>query len=166
MAPTASNTSSFNLRSILEKDKLNGTNFIDWYRNLRIVLKQEKNEYVVEVPYPNELPENVTTPQRREYEKHTNDALDVSYLMLATMSSELQKQYENSDPHNMIEGLRGMFENQARSERFNISKSLFACKLAEGSPVSPHVIKMIGYIENLEKLGSPLNPDLVTDVIL
>ena len=166
MAPTASNTSSFNLRSILEKEKLNGTNFIDWYRNLRIVLKQEKKEYVLELPYPDELPENATAAQKREYEKHTNDALDVSCLMLATMSSELQKQYENADAHNMIEGLHGMFENQARSERYNISKSLFGCRLAEGGSVSPHVIKMIGYIENLEKLGAPLPPDLATDVIL
>jgi hypothetical protein len=32
----------------------------------------------------------------------------------------------------MIQGLRGMFENQARVERYNISKALFACKLVEG----------------------------------
>jgi hypothetical protein len=46
-------------------------------------------------------------------------------------------------------GLRGLFENQARVDRFNTSKSLFGTKLAEGAPVSPHVIKMIGYIESL-----------------
>jgi hypothetical protein len=39
---SASKNSSFNLRSVLEKEKLNGTNFIDWYHNLRIVLRQEK----------------------------------------------------------------------------------------------------------------------------
>jgi len=66
----------------------------------------------------------------------------------------------------MIGGLRGMFENQARVERYNISKSLFSCKLAEGSPVSPHVIKMIGYIETLDRLGSNIHDDLVVDVIL
>jgi hypothetical protein len=66
----------------------------------------------------------------------------------------------------MIEGLHGMFENQARIKRYNISKSLFACKLAEGSPVGPHVIKMIGYIDTLEKLGSELKPDLAIDVIV
>jgi hypothetical protein len=86
--------------------------------------------------------------------------------MLTTMSPNLQKQYEHTDAHSMIEGLRGMFENQARTERFNISKSLFVCKLAEGSPVNPHVIKIIGYIETLEKLGSELQQDLATDVIL
>jgi hypothetical protein len=70
------------------------------------------------------------------------------------------------DAYTMIHGKRGMFENQARSERYNISKALFPCNLAEGSPVSPHVIKMMGYIETLAKLGCEFNDDLATDVIL
>ena len=44
--------------------------------------------------------------------------------MLACMNSELQKQYESTNPHDMIVGLRGMFENQARVDRFNTSKSM------------------------------------------
>ena len=38
------NTQSFSLRSVLEKDKLNGTNYADWIHNLRIVLRAEKKE--------------------------------------------------------------------------------------------------------------------------
>jgi hypothetical protein len=132
------------LQYVLEKEKLNGMNFIDWYRNLRIVLIQEKKEYVLEQQYPDDLPDGANTAACRAYEKHCNDSLDVSCLMLATMSPDLQKQYEHADAHSMIEGLCRMFENQASTERYNISKSLFACKLEEGSPVSPHVIKMIG----------------------
>jgi hypothetical protein len=66
----------------------------------------------------------------------------------------------------MIQIPREMFENQERSERYNISKVLFACKLAEGSLVSPHVIKMMGYIRTLAKLGCELKDDLATDLIL
>lgn len=76
--------------------------------------------------------------------------------MLATMNYELQKQYENSNAYNMIVGFRSMFENQAKAKRYNTSKSLFVCKLTESSPVSPYVIKMIGYIKSLKKLGFPL----------
>jgi hypothetical protein len=53
-----------------------------------------------------------------------------------------------------------MFENQARDKRYNISKALFVCKLAEGSLVSSHVVKMMGYIETLVKLGCKLKDDL------
>jgi hypothetical protein len=86
---SAINNSAFNLRYVLEKEKLNGTNFIDWYCNLRIVLRQEKREYVLEQPYPDDLPDNATDADRRAYEKHCNDSLDVSCLMLATMSPDL-----------------------------------------------------------------------------
>jgi len=130
MAANPAPSSGFNLRSILDKEKLSGTNFTNWYRNLRIILKQEKNEYVLEQPYPNEPGNGASSVDRRAYEKYCNDSLDVSCLMLATMSPELQKQYEDSNAHNMMEGLRGMFENQARVERFNTSKALFGCKLA------------------------------------
>jgi hypothetical protein len=43
---------------------------------------------------------------------------------------------------------------------------LFACKLAKGSPVSPHVIKMMGYIETLTNLGCEIEDDLAICVIL
>jgi hypothetical protein len=66
----------------------------------------------------------------------------------------------------MIQGLCGMFENQARTERYNMSNAFFACKLAEGSPGNPHVIKIMGYIETLTKLGCEIKDDLATDVIL
>jgi hypothetical protein len=86
--------------------------------------------------------------------------------MLTTMSPDLQKQYEHVEAYTMIQGMCGMFENQARTERYNISKALFVRKLAEGSPVSPHVIKMMGYIKTMDKLGCELEDDLATNVIL
>jgi hypothetical protein len=39
-------------------------------------------------------------------------------------------------------------------------------KLAEGAPVEPHVIKMVGHTQRLEKLGFPIGPELATDFIL
>jgi hypothetical protein len=105
-----------------EKKKLNKANFMDWYRNLRIVLRQEKEktEYVLTELYPDDLPACLIATNRRAHEKHCDDALNVSYLMLATMSLDLQKQYEHVDAYTMIQGLRGIFENQARGERYNI----------------------------------------------
>nr|ABF97003.1 retrotransposon protein, putative, Ty1-copia subclass [Oryza sativa Japonica Group] len=151
-APTPSN---FNLWSILEKEKLTGTNFLDWYHNLRIVLRQEHKEFVLTQPFPADLPNNAPAAQCREHERRCNEYLDISCLMLATMSPELQRQYEALNDHTIITGLRNMFEDQARAER-----------LAEGNPVSLHVIKMIGYTESLDKLGFPLSRELATDLIL
>src|SRR5664279_2454504 len=59
-----------------------------------------------------------------------------------------------------------MFQTQARIERFNVSKSFGECKLAEGAAVGPHVIKMLGYAQTMDKLGFPLGRELITDFIL
>jgi hypothetical protein len=70
------------------------------------------------------------------------------------------------DAYIIIQGLHGMFENQERAERYNISKALFTCKLAKGNLISPHVIKMMGYIETFMRLGCEIKDELATDVIL
>jgi hypothetical protein len=45
MAPS---NQPFTLRSIPKKDKLNGTKYADWIRNLRIVLRAEKKEEILD----------------------------------------------------------------------------------------------------------------------
>ena len=88
---TSNITPTMSLRSILEKDKLNGTNFLDWYRNLRIVLKQERKEYILDQPVPDEPAANAPKAQKDAYSKHLNDSIDVTCLMLGRMDSNLQK---------------------------------------------------------------------------
>ncbi|GJV31848.1 retrotransposon protein, putative, ty1-copia subclass [Tanacetum coccineum] len=50
MAATAQNTNNTTIRSILLAEKLTGSNFTNWYRNLRIVLRYEKKIKFVEQP--------------------------------------------------------------------------------------------------------------------
>ena len=50
MSTENNSASQFSLKSILEKDKLNHSNFMDWHRNLKIVLKAENKLYVLETP--------------------------------------------------------------------------------------------------------------------
>ncbi|KAK8682775.1 hypothetical protein V6N13_055149 [Hibiscus sabdariffa] len=157
---------SISLRSLLEKEKLNGINFLDWFRNLRIVLKQERKEYVIEEPVPDEPAANAPRADKDKFKKHMDDMVDVGCLMLATMNSELQKQHENMVAYEMIQNLKEIYEGQARQKRYETSKALFQCKMVEGSPVGPHVIKMMGYIQTLEKLGFSLKDELATNLIL
>ena len=166
MANNKNNNSTMSLRSILEKDKLTGTNFLDWFRNLRIVLKQERKLYVLDEPLPEEPADNAPRAEKNAYEKHHNDSIDVECLMLATMSSELHKDLENMEAYNMIFNLNEMFQKQARQERYETTKALHSCKIAEGASVSTHVLKIKGYIEHLYRLGFPLSQELATDLIL
>ena len=133
--------SSFALKSILEKDKLNNSNFVDWYRNLKIVLRAENKLYVLEEQIPEE-PTTATGNARRAYDKHLDDSVKVSCLMLASMIPELQKSLEHMLAFEMIRHLLEMFQQQSRHERFEVIRSLIGCKMQEGSSVSTHVLRM------------------------
>ncbi|KAD7477205.1 hypothetical protein E3N88_00341 [Mikania micrantha] len=159
------NNSSFALKSILEKDKLNNTNFLKWHRNLKIVLKFAKKHYVLEGPVPNK-PEGNAAAARKAWEKHNEDAIEVACLMQATMSSDVKKNMEDMSAFDMIQQLTGMFQKQASQERYDTMKQLIACKMHEGSSVSAHVLTMKGYIEQLSKLGYPLSNEMEADFIL
>ncbi|KAK8557826.1 hypothetical protein V6N12_010050 [Hibiscus sabdariffa] len=116
---------TISLRSLLEKEKLYGINFLDWFRNLRIVLKQERKEYVIEEPVLDEPAANAPRTDKDKFKKHMDDMVDVGCLMLATMGSELQKQHENMVAYEMIQNLKEIYEGQARQERYETSKALF-----------------------------------------
>ncbi|PKI34762.1 hypothetical protein CRG98_044847, partial [Punica granatum] len=50
------------------------------------------------------------------------------------MDPELQKQHEHMGAYDMILHLMQLYQEQARHERFDVSKALFQAKLTEGSP--------------------------------
>ena len=112
------------MRSVLEKEKLNGNNYTDWIRNLRIVLRAEKKEEVLDTPLLDEPAKNAPAAERAAYRRACDANLEVSCLMLASMEPELQMQFKtNHEAHDMIVALQDMFQTQARTERFNVSKA-------------------------------------------
>ncbi|KAL4282732.1 hypothetical protein GQ457_16G018300 [Hibiscus cannabinus] len=125
---------TISLLSILEKEKLNDINFLNWYQRLvttllkgkskliweigvtcmRIVLNQEKKEYVIIEFVPNEPGNNSPRASKDKFEKHMDDMLDVGCLVLATITLELQKQLEYVVSYEMIQNLKEIFEGKAR----------------------------------------------------
>ena len=66
----------------------------------------------------------------------------------------------------MMVHLKGMFQEQARQERFATTKAMNACKMTPSTSVSAHVLKMKGLIDQLDKLGAPISHELATDMVL
>ena len=56
---------NLSLCSILDANKLTLPNFIDWFRNIKIVLKQEKKAYVYDDPILEELNEEASNEEIR-----------------------------------------------------------------------------------------------------
>ena len=82
------------------------------------------------------------------------------------MSPELQKQFMDKEAFEIMYNLKIMFQEQARNERFNMTKVLTSCKMAPGTLVSSLVLKIQGYIDTLEKLEAPISKELAVDLIL
>ena len=82
---------SLSLRSILDANKLIWPNFIDWFRNIKIVLKQEKKAYVLDDPILEEPNEESSNKEREAYRVHMEDLDLATCVMLANMAPDLQK---------------------------------------------------------------------------
>ncbi|KAL4385129.1 hypothetical protein GQ457_15G019950 [Hibiscus cannabinus] len=62
---------------------------------MRIVLKQERKEYVIKELVPNEPGTNAPRANKHKFKKHMDDKLDVGCLVLATTTPELLKQHDS-----------------------------------------------------------------------
>ncbi|KAJ0541869.1 putative RNA-directed DNA polymerase [Helianthus annuus] len=138
---------------------------MDWFRNLRIVLKQEKISYVLDDPIPDE-PNVEDVEAYNDWVKYTEDSMQASCLMLGTMIPEIQKDFEHHGAYDMITQLKEMFLQQARVERFETVRALHACRMEETQSVSSYVLKMKSHIDRLERLNCPVSKELATDLIL
>ena len=126
------------LRSVLDKEKLNGSNFLDWERSLRLVLRHERKEYVLDSAIPPVPDAGSTRSVRDARQKHLDDSLDVGCIMLCTMVPDLQKQLMgvSTDSFAIMEQLKEMFKERARTERFKSVKGLMFTKMPSGESVS------------------------------
>ena len=69
--------------------------------------------------------ENVTHLNIDTYQKY----LDDNDAAVCIMFNELQKQHEDMDASSIITHLKELFDEEKRMERYEISKSLFRCKM-------------------------------------
>ncbi|KAL8147689.1 hypothetical protein AgCh_005133 [Apium graveolens] len=159
-------SSALSLRSILDAHKLTGPNYADWLRNLRIVLRIEKLEYVIDSPKPTEPASDAHNDEHVVYRRWIDDANVAQCIMLASMNIELQKQHEHMDAHTILMHLQELYDVAGRTTRYEISKELFGCRMFEGSSVNDHVLKMINLIERLGQLGFAMDGELSQDLVL
>ncbi|XP_023743005.1 uncharacterized mitochondrial protein AtMg00810-like [Lactuca sativa] len=89
------NNNKFLLLNICLRVTLDGTNYNDWMRNIKMALRFEDKEYVLEKELL-EIDETKSTfEERAEYKKHYNDATKVACTMVVIMTPELQWFYED-----------------------------------------------------------------------
>ncbi|GJR25454.1 hypothetical protein Tco_1101686 [Tanacetum coccineum] len=151
MALHVQNINHSAFRSIFEREKLSETNFNDWLRRLKLVLRVEKKMFVIEQPIPPAPAANSEANVLAEWNALYDAYNEVACLMLGSMTPELHRQFENYSPYDMLQ-LKSMFEKQAGVERFDLIQTFHACKHEEGKPVGAYVLKMKDYVEIVNQL--------------
>ncbi|XP_016462579.1 uncharacterized protein LOC107785725 [Nicotiana tabacum] len=125
--------SSFNpLTSILNQNKLEGPNYVEWKRNLDIVLTAEGYKFVITEECPEKSDEDATDDQFKAYDKWVKaDEMSRCYI-LASMANVLQHQHQSMrSAYDMLENLKEMFGEQNRAAKQTSMKSLLNTKMAE-----------------------------------
>ena len=80
---------TLSLHSLLDSDKLTGSNFDSWYRKLKIVLEYEKILYVLTDQALKESTANAPHAVRDTYMKWLNDRTTVCCVMRIAMNVNL-----------------------------------------------------------------------------
>ncbi|KAL0427670.1 UNVERIFIED_CONTAM: hypothetical protein Slati_2941800 [Sesamum latifolium] len=78
----------------MDTNKFNGPNYNDW---LRIILDFENQGYILDKPLPTALPEGSSSEERVTFDKWLEDNRKVRNIILASMTNEIQKQYNRLD---------------------------------------------------------------------
>ncbi|GJS92822.1 zinc finger, CCHC-type containing protein [Tanacetum coccineum] len=168
MTTSSANNSVF--RGFFKKQKLIGPNFIDWYRQLRIVLSIEDKLNYLEQPLPPApvapAGQHVAPEILAAHTAWVKGSKEIAGLMLMTMEPEIQRNLENLHANDMLKELKTLFAQQAEQELLQTTRDFHACKQEEGQSVSSYVLRMKGYIDNLERLGHPVTLGLAVSLIL
>ncbi|KAL0293533.1 UNVERIFIED_CONTAM: hypothetical protein Scaly_3140500 [Sesamum calycinum] len=150
----------------METNKFNGTIYNDWLRNLRIILDFENQSYVLDKPLSKALPEGSSPEEHIMFEKWLEDNRKVCTIIVASMINDIQKQYDRLEdvPWIMLR-MREVYAVPDK-HRYAATKAFFRTKMAEGSFVQSHRVKMLSLLEKLEDLKAGLDNDTYIDVIL
>ena len=161
-------TVTLNFNTFLEKAKLkdDGSNFVDWARNLKLILQAGKKDYVLNAALGDEPPATADQDVKNAWLARKEDYSIVQCAVLYGLEPGLQRRFERHGAFEMFQELKFIFQKNARIERYETSDKFYACKMEENSSVSEHVLKMSGYSNRLAELGIELPQEAITDRIL
>ncbi|GJT29587.1 hypothetical protein Tco_0909862 [Tanacetum coccineum] len=108
-------------RGFFEKQRLSGPNFIDWYRQLRIVLSvMDKLDYLEQpippAPVPAQVGQQVAPKALAAHVAWVKGSKEIAGIMLMTMEPEIQLDLENLSAYEMLKELKTLFAQQADHE--------------------------------------------------
>ena len=159
---------SFNpLANILTQNKLEGPNYVDWKRNLDILLTAEEYKFVLSEVCLEKPGEGATQDQIKAHQKWVKADEMARCYILASMSNVLQHQHQKMDTaYDILENLKEMFGDQTSAARQNALREIPTSKMEEGTQVRTHVLKMMSLLNDMEVLGAEVDKATQIEMVL
>nr|GEV65139.1 retrotransposon protein, putative, Ty1-copia subclass [Tanacetum cinerariifolium] len=132
----AENLLTIRSSGVSSRKKLTGPNFIDWYRQLRIVLSiKDKLNYLEQpIPLASVVPavQHVAPEILAAHTAWIKGSKEIVGLMLITMEPDIQRNLKNLHAREMLLELKTLFAQQAEHELLQTTRDFHSCKQEEG----------------------------------
>ncbi|KAL6501341.1 hypothetical protein OROHE_024988 [Orobanche hederae] len=150
---------SFNpLAVILKENKLDGTNFADWKRNLDIVLNAEGHKFILTEESPLDPETDATPEELAEIQKWKKSDEMARCYILTSLTNVLHHQHQTmGTAAEMMKNITEIYGHQNRAARQNAMRVLMTTQISEGTPISEHVLKMMSHSENYWTINATLH---------
>ena len=131
------------LVTIFNQNKLTGSNYVDWKRNLDIVLTAEEYKYVLTLPCSSFPSLDAPPEEKQQHDRWQKSEMAKCYI-LASILNALQHQMQDVElASDIMLNLKEMFGEQGYSARQEIMRQIYNTKMAEGSSVREHCLTVI-----------------------
>ncbi|GJX29606.1 hypothetical protein Tco_0237685 [Tanacetum coccineum] len=145
-------------RSFFEKQKLTRPNFIDWYRQLRLVLSIEDKEKYLEQPIPAApvvvAPDKPISPQAlATYNEWVKNQKEITVMMLLTMDLEIQQNLAHLGANDMLKELKALYSKQAEHELLQTVRDFHTSRQEEGQSEYDSFVQNY----NMHSMGKTIN---------
>ncbi|XP_065630261.1 uncharacterized protein LOC136067848 [Quercus suber] len=157
--------SFFPLVAILNQNKFTGSNYVDWKRNLDIVLIAKEHKYVLSQSCPNFPSLGAPLEEKQRYDRWQKFNEMAKCYILASISNVVQHQMQDVElASNIMLSLKEMFGEQGRSARQETMRQIYNTKMAKSTSVREHGHRMISHLNTLEVLGVDIDGESQVDL--
>ena len=110
-------TVTLNFNTFLKKAKLkdDGSNFVDWARNLKLILQAGKKDYVLNAALGDEPPATADQDVKNAWLARKEDYSIVQCAVLYGLEPGLQRRFERHGAFEMFQELKFIFQKNAGS---------------------------------------------------
>ena len=142
---------------ILTTNKLTNLNYVDWKKNLDIVLTLEL-KWVTQEIAPSTPNEHSTQEEKNNYHSWKMMDQKTKYIILGSLYNMQQHQHVfMPTTYDILFSLHDLFGGKGMSVRQVAFKAIMNTKMSKGTLISDHIFFMIGIFNEMEILGEKIN---------